>query len=102
MGLGASSRRTALPPTRGVTLPRSFRAEIVRAIQAGPKSKPRKAAPGYDEMIRRGQALRLYKLASSGARLNAKARKLAGEHRPPPDGESVELDEFTEWPEGGR
>ena len=86
----------------GVRLPRSVRAEIVRAIHAGPKTKPKKAPPGYDEMIRKEQALRLYKLAASGALLNAKARKLAGEHRPPPDGEPVERDEFTDWPAGGR
>ena len=82
---------------RAVYAPRSW-----AQFTLGPKSKPKKAAPGYDEMIRREQALRLYKLAASGAQLNAKARRLAGEHRPPPDEEPVERDKFTDWSGGGR
>ena len=80
----------------GSRLPRSVRSEIVRAIHAGPKTKRRTPPPGYDEWIRREQALRLHKLASSGAQLNRKARNLANEYQPPPQGEPIERDEFTE------
>lgn len=86
----------------GSRLPRSLRTEIVRAIEAGPKAEPKKAPPGDGEPMRREQTLRLYKLASSGARLNAKARKLAGEYQPPPEGEPIERDEFSVWREPAR
>ena len=86
----------------GSRLPRSLRAEIVRSIHAGPKTKPRKPPPGYDEMIRREQALRLHKLAFSGAQLNKKARNLASEYQPPAQGEPIERDEFTVWSDRGR
>ncbi len=81
----------------GSRLPRSLRTEIVRAIHAGPRTKPRTLPPGYDERIRREQALRLHKLASSGARLDRKAMNLASEYQPPPQGEPIERDEFTKW-----
>ena len=57
-------------------VPRSLRVEIVRAIHAGPKPRPRKPPPNYPAWIRREQALRLYKLAVSGARLDKRSRKL--------------------------
>ena len=81
----------------GSRLPRSLRTEIVRAIHVGPKSKPRRLPPDYDEWIAREQALRLHKLVSSGARLDRKARNLASEYQPPPQGEPIERDEFTVW-----
>ena len=81
----------------GSRLPRSVRTEIVRTIHAGPKTKPRTLSPGYDERIRKEQALRLHKLASSGARLDRKARTLASEYQPPAQGEPIERDEFIVW-----
>ena len=81
----------------GSRLPRSVRSEIVQAIHAGPKTKPRTLPSGYDERIRKEQALRLHKLASSGARLDRKARNLASEYQPPAQGEPIERDEFIVW-----
>ncbi len=81
----------------GSRLPRSVRTEIVRAIHAGPKTKPKTLPPGYDDCIRREQALRLHKLASSGAQLDRKARNLASEYQPPAQGEPIERDEFIVW-----
>ena len=86
----------------GSRLPRSLRPEIVQAIRAGPKTKPRTLPPGYDKRIRKEQALRLHKLASSGAPLDRKAGNLAGEHQPPAQGEPSERDEFTAWRGGAR
>ena len=80
----------------GSRVPRSLRVEIVRAIHAGPKPRPRKPPPNYPAWIRREQALRLYKLAVSGARLDKRSRKLAGEHEPG-QGVDNERDEFTRW-----
>ena len=58
----------------GSRLPRSLRAEIVRAIHKGPKGKS--AEP---ELIRREKSLRLRKLSVSGARLDRKSQQLAEE-----------------------
>ena len=66
----------------GSRVPRSLRVEIVRTIHAGPKPKPRNPPPNYALWIRREQALRLHKLALSGARLDKRSRELAGELEP--------------------
>ena len=79
----------------GRRLPRSLRAEIVEAIHAGPKSGRGKTRPNYAKIIRREKAVRLQKLAASGARLDRKSRTLADEAEggQGPD----ERDEFAEW-----
>ena len=81
----------------GTRLPRGLRAEIVRAIRAGPKSIPKKRPPNYQALIRRECALRLHKLAVSGVRLDIRSRALAEEYEPPEQGEPVERDEFVHW-----
>ena len=63
----------------GTRLPRSLRAETVRAIHVGPRAKPRRALPNYAEIIRREASLRLHKLSVSGVRLDKKSRALAEE-----------------------
>ena len=81
----------------GLRLPRTLRAEIVRAIHAGPKSNPRRPPPNYAALIRRQKALRLFKLTTSGARLDKRSRAIAEQYDPPPLGEPIERDEFTIW-----
>ena len=81
----------------GSRLPRRLRTEIVRAIHAGPKTKPRNQRPDYPEIIRREKALRLYKLALSGATLDRKSRDLAEEGKPVAKDHSGERDEFSSW-----
>ena len=77
----------------GARLPRSLRAEIVRAIHAGPKYKKGKSLPNYDKLIRREKALRLHKLVESGARLDKRSRTLAEEVK---SGAAGGLDESNE------
>ena len=79
----------------GSRLPRSLRAEIVRAIHAGPKPRPKNRPPNCPEWIRREKALRLHKLAASGARLDKRSRALADTLPPAAQGEDEERDEFT-------
>ena len=81
----------------GSRLPRSLRAEIVRAIHPGPKARPKNRPPNYPEWIRREKALRLQKLAVSGARLDKRSRALADALVPAAQGEEEERDEFTRW-----
>ena len=80
----------------GSRLPRSLRVEIIRAIHAGPKPKPRRLPPNYTALIRREKALRLKKLAVSGARLDKRSRALAEELKAGPDVDE-ERDEFGRW-----
>ena len=84
----------------GSRLPRSLRVEIVRAIHAGPKSKREKALPAA--IIRREKALRLKKLAESGARLDKRSRALVEELGPDPEGGRDGRDEFVAWHGEGR
>ena len=81
----------------GTRLPRSLRAEVVRAIHAGPRAKPRKALPNHAKIIRREASLRLHKLSVSGARLDKKSRALAEEMEPDGEGGHEERDEFLVW-----
>ena len=81
----------------GARLPRNVRVDVVRTIHAGPRPSPRKKWPGYPEYVHREKALRLHKLAASGARLDKKSRALADEIVPPQDGESVDREEFLHW-----
>ena len=81
----------------GTRLPRSLRAEIVRAIHAGPRAKPRRALPNYAEIIRREASLRLHKLSVSGVRLDKKSRALAEELKPDAEADHEERDEFLSW-----
>ena len=92
-------RREALRFFRlaGSRLPRSLRAEIVRAIHVGPKTKPPKDFPNYDEIIRHEKSLRLHKLTVSGARLDKKSRALAQEVAPDAETALEERDEFLSW-----
>ena len=78
----------------GSRVPRGLRVEIVRAIHAGPKPKPRNPPPNYALWIRREQALRLHKLAVSGARLDKRSREFAAELEPGQDADG-EWGEFA-------
>ena len=79
----------------GKRLPRSLRAEIVRAIHAGPKSDRGRDLPNYEKAIRREKALCLHKLIVSGARLDKKSRRLADEISP--EAGDNERNEFLSW-----
>ena len=81
----------------GARLPRSLRVEIVRAIHAGPKTKKRKMRELDASAIRHEKALRLQKLAASGARLDKMSKELAGEYVPDMEGDVDDHDEFTFW-----
>ena len=78
-------------------LPRSLRAEIVRAVHVGPKTKPGKTPPNYAEIVHREKVLRLHKLTVSGARLDKKSRVLAEEAGLAAEGGLGERDEFVVW-----
>ena len=78
----------------GSRVPRGLRVEIVRAIHAGPKPKPRNPPPNYPVWIRREKALRLHKLADSGTRLDKRSRELAAELEPGEDADD-ERGEFA-------
>ena len=84
----------------GRRLPRSLRAEIVRAIHAGLKSSRGKTQPDQAQIIRREKALRLQKLVASGAQIDKKSRALAGEAEG--DWGPDERDEFVVWHGEGR
>ena len=81
----------------GTRLPRTLRAEIVRAIHAGPRAKPRRTLPNYAEIIRREASLRLHKLSVSGVRLDQKSRALAEELEPGAEDGDEKRDEFLSW-----
>ena len=81
----------------GARLPRSLRVEIVRAIHAGPKPKKRTMSAHYAQWIRSEQALRLHKLAASGARLDKMSKVLASEAVPEVGADVDDRDEFTFW-----
>ena len=80
----------------GSRVPRGLRVDIVRAIHAGPKPKPRNPPPNYPLWNRREKALRLRKLALSGAQLDKRSRELA-EELEAGQGADDERDEFTRW-----
>ena len=80
----------------GKRLPRSLRAEIVRAIHAGPKARKGLGPFGDLERLRHGKALLLHKLRVSGANLNRKSRALADEYVAPA-ADDDERDEFLVW-----
>ena len=84
----------------GSRLPRSLRAELVRVIHAGPRSKPGRSLP--PERIRHEKALRLRKLAESGARLDKRSRVLADEGARDPEDGVEDRDEFLSWHSEGR
>ena len=84
----------------GSRLPRSLRAELVRVIHAGPRSKPGRSLP--PERIRHEKALRLRKLAESGARLDKRSRALADEVARDPEDGVEDRDEFAGWHGEGR
>ena len=64
--------------------------------------KPRRLPPNYPAWIHRERALRLHKLAVSGARLDKRSRTLAEVLEPPEPGVDEERNEFTVWREGAR
>ena len=78
----------------GRRLPRSLRAEIVRAIHNGPKTKSKNVPANFAKFIRREKALRLYKLMASGTRLDKNSKALAEEVEASIEEGSDEHDEF--------
>ena len=78
----------------GRRLPRSLRAEIVRAIHDGPKPRPKKASPNFAKSIDHEKALRLNKLIASGAKLDKHSRALAESLVTGVEDEPDEHDEF--------
>ena len=85
----------------GKRLPRSLRAEIVRAIHAGPRAKRGWGSTGDFDRLRHQKALFLHKLCVSGARLDKKSRALADEYAASAAGDD-ERDEFLAWHGVGR
>ena len=77
----------------GSRLRRDLRIELVRVIHAGPKGM-RKIS---DHLIRRKKALRLFKLAESGALLDKKSRALADEVAAEMENSSDHREEFLIW-----
>ena len=77
----------------GSRLPRDLRVELVRAIHAGPK----RVSKLPESVIRREKALRLFKLAESGALLDKKSRALANEVAAEMEGSSDHREEFLIW-----
>lgn len=86
----------------GARLPRSLRVDLVRAIHADPTPKPRPVPPNYPEWIGYQRALRLHKLAVSGARLDKRSRTLAEAVGAPEPGVDEDRNEFANWREGAR
>ena len=86
----------------GARLPQSLRVDIVRAIHEDPKPKPRRPHPNYPDWIRRERALRLHKLAMSGARLDKRSRALAEALGAPESDVDGDRNEFANWREGAR
>ena len=66
----------------GKRVPRSLRAEIVRAIHAGTKSKRGKYSTKHDKFTRRVQEILLYNLSVTGVRLDKKSRALVNNVTP--------------------
>ena len=92
-------RREALRFLRraGARLPRALRVDLVRVIHVGPKRRLRRPWPKYESMIRDKTALRLHKLAASGARLDKRSRALADEAAEAVRGMQDDRDEFLRW-----
>ena len=82
----------------GARLPRDLRVAVVRAIHAGPRGAMRKID---DHLIRREKALRLYKLAQSGALVDKKSRALAGELAAEIESNPDHREEFLVWSGAG-
>ena len=66
----------------GKRVPRSLRAEIVRAIHAGTKSKRGKYSTKHNKFTRRVKEILLYNLSVSGVRLDKKSRALVNNVTP--------------------
>ena len=79
----------------GQRLPRNLRVDIVRKVHAGPKTGPWKSWPHGNEMVRNEKALRLGKLAASGAKLDRRSKALADEWIAVES--DNERDEFLSW-----
>lgn len=78
----------------GSRLRRDLRVEVVRAIHAGPRGKMRKI---NERLIRHEKALRLFKLAESGALVDKKSRALAAEVAAEIEGNPDHREEFVVW-----
>jgi len=81
----------------GSRIPRSLRAEVVRAVHSGPKSKPKRSINNYDDIIHREKAKRLRKLNQSGAKLDRKSTLLAAQDGPLDVEADDDFDEFLFW-----
>ena len=78
----------------GSRLPRGLRVQVVRAIHAGPRGMMLK----IDELMRRREkALRLFKLAESGALVDKKSRELATEVTAEIENNPDHREEFLVW-----
>ncbi|MCY3761603.1 MAG: SIR2 family protein [Gemmatimonadetes bacterium] len=86
----------------GKRLPRSLRAEIVRAIHAGPGSNKGMGSFSSRERLHYAKALHLHKLNVSGASLDKRSRVLADEAAREADSGDDERDEFLLWHGEGR
>ncbi len=86
----------------GKRLPRGLRAEIVRAIHAGPGSNKGMGSFSSLERLHYEKALRLHKLSLSGASLDKRSRALADEAAREADSGDDERDEFLLWHGEGR
>ena len=78
----------------GSRLPHDLRVEVVHAIHAGPRGGMRKID---ERLIRREKALRLFKLAESGALVDKKSRELAAEVAAEIEGNPDHREEFLVW-----
>lgn len=78
----------------GSRLPRDLRVEVIRAIHAGPRRGMRKID---ERQIRREKALRLFKLAESGALVDKKSRALAAEVAAEIQDSPDHSEEFLVW-----
>lgn len=81
----------------GSRLPRGLRAEVVRAVHKGPRPGMRNLE---EQSIRREKALRLHKLAESGALVDKKSRALAAEVVEEIEANPLHSEEFLVW--GGK
>ena len=82
----------------GSRLPRDLRVQVVRAIHAGPRRGMRKFE---EQCVRQKKALRLFKLAESGALVDKKSRVLAAEVAAEIEGNRDHKEEFLYWHEEG-
>ena len=85
----------------GTRPPRAMRVELVRAIRAGPKQRAREPWTSDAGIVRRETALRLHKLAESGARIDKRSRALADEAGEAVRGMEEHREEFVRWTGGG-